>query len=58
MLYLFADSSVICKWCSTTVLQIVEGDPSKVIVRLCPACDWWPKSVIKVGPDLKIEKDS
>jgi hypothetical protein len=41
-LYLFVDTKVICKWCDKPLMQIVEGDPTNVLVRLCPACDSWP----------------
>lgn len=42
MLYLFADAATICGWCSEPWMQVVEDDPSKVVVRLCPVCDRWP----------------
>jgi len=40
--YLFVDTELICKWCREPLIQVVEDDPDKVIVRLCPICDKWP----------------
>jgi len=42
MFYLFVDAAVVCKWCGEPFIQVVEDDPEKVILKLCPICDKWP----------------
>lgn len=42
MYYLFVDVATICKWCREPIMQVVENDPNKIVVKLCPVCDRWP----------------
>lgn len=46
MYYLFIDSAVVCKWCSEPLIQVVENDPDKVVLRLCNVCDRWPPGLL------------
>lgn len=47
MYYLLLDPKVICKWCRKELIQIVEDEPSKLIIRLCPVCDRWPPGFLE-----------
>lgn len=46
MFYLFTDTKEVCRWCREILLQIIDGDPSKVVVKLCPVCDRWPPELL------------
>lgn len=42
MYYLFEDSTITCKWCESVMTHIIKDDPNNVILKFCPACDFWP----------------
>ena len=47
MHYLFVDSAVACQWCKEPLMQVVDGSPEKVLIKLCPVCDRWPPGLLQ-----------